>query len=103
MSPGGNAGAEQSISVSCEPMGQAWTCRVVIGDDPGATTHEVTLSPASARDLRGALSPQALVEESIRFLLEREPRESVLPRFEISEIERYFPEYTVEMLRRNRR
>jgi hypothetical protein len=40
---------------------------------------------------------EALVDESFRFLLEREPKESIMKRFEISVIERYFPEYPDEI------
>jgi hypothetical protein len=34
-----------------------------------------------------------LVRDSFLFLLEREPSSSILPRFALSEIARYFPEY----------
>ncbi len=41
----------------------------------------------------GADGPSALVRASFRFLLEREPVGSILSRFGLSDIERYFPEY----------
>jgi hypothetical protein len=37
------------------------------------------------------------VEESFRFLLEREPKESILRRFNLTVISRYFPEYEREI------
>jgi hypothetical protein len=40
----------------------------------------------------GAL-PEDLLEASFTFLLEREPKEAILGRFELPVIERYFPEY----------
>jgi hypothetical protein len=43
---------------------------------------------------------EAVVRESFRFLLEREPASSILPRFSLSEIERYFPEYPTELAHR---
>jgi hypothetical protein len=38
-----------------------------------------------------------LVRESFVFLLEREPKESIMRSFELSVIERYFPEYPDEI------
>jgi hypothetical protein len=40
-----------------------------------------------------------VVEASFAFLLEREPRESILRSFDLSEISRYFPEYERELRR----
>jgi hypothetical protein len=45
-----------------------------------------------ARYAPGA-TPERLLEASFEFLLEREPKEAILPRFELPIIERYFPEY----------
>ena len=41
--------------------------------------------------------PDALVVESFRFLLEREAPTSIMPRFALPVIERYFPEYESEI------
>ena len=38
-------------------------------------------------------TPERLLEASFEFLLEREPASSILSRFALPEIERYFPEY----------
>jgi hypothetical protein len=63
-------------------------------DDGSRTGHEVTVSDADwERFGAGYASRAALVEASFRFLLEREPKESILPAFELGVIERYFPEY----------
>jgi hypothetical protein len=43
-----------------------------------------------------------LVTESFRFLLEREPKESIMRTFDLSVIERYFPEYRDEIVSRLR-
>ncbi|PIS13596.1 MAG: hypothetical protein COT67_00895 [Candidatus Tagabacteria bacterium CG09_land_8_20_14_0_10_41_14] len=37
--------------------------------------------------------PESLVRRSFEFLLEREPKESILREFELSVIQKYFPEY----------
>ena len=41
--------------------------------------------------------PADLVRRSFAFLLEREPKESILRTFELSVIGRYFPEYEREI------
>ncbi len=41
----------------------------------------------------GLGDPTGLVEQSFRFLLEREPQGAILSRFGLTDIERYFPEY----------
>ncbi len=65
------------------------------------TRHEVKLSPDYHRKLSGdKTTPEALVEESFRFLLEREPNTSILSSFELPLIGRYFPEYENEIRKR---
>jgi hypothetical protein len=61
----------------------------------GATTvHTVTVDPDyAARLTGGAVATERLVEQSFEFLLEREPNTSILRRFELPVIGRYFPEY----------
>ncbi len=56
------------------------------------TTHTVTVRPEYAGKL-GAADPVLLVERSFEFLLEREPNTSILSEFDLSVIQRYFPEY----------
>jgi hypothetical protein len=58
------------------------------------TVHRVTLRQFDRRRLAGEnLSAEKLIEESFRFLLEREPNTSILTTFDLSVISRYFPEY----------
>ncbi|MGH3443581.1 MAG: hypothetical protein ACRDUY_16355 [Nitriliruptorales bacterium] len=69
--------------------------------DGDVTTHRVTV-PAGYPEQLGVddVALNVLVRESFRFLLEREPKESILRQFELSVIERYFPEYSDEIGRR---
>jgi hypothetical protein len=65
------------------------------------TTHDVTVSPNDyTRLTSGKTEPEELVRRSFEFLLEREPKESILTRFDLSLISRYFPEYEREIRRR---
>ncbi len=73
--------------------------RVRVSDAGGTTTHQVTVAPGDL-ERYGADAAEALVEESFRFLLEREPKESILRGFALAVIERYFPQYPGEIRRR---
>ena len=78
------------ISVEADGEG-AFT---VVVDGPPRTTHRVTLEPEYYRHLTGGgISPQALVRNSFEFLLAREPNTSILARFDLRLISRYFPEF----------
>ncbi len=58
------------------------------------TTHTVTVSPDYYEKLTGKqVSPEELVKSSFEFLLERESNTSILSRFDLPVINRYFPEY----------
>ena len=62
------------------------------------TTHRVTVSANYASKLtEDKMTTESLVEKSFEFLLEREPNTSILRSFELSVIERYFPEYVTEI------
>ena len=70
--------------------------------EPGSdSTHQVTLDPKDHGRLAGATAePEELIRESFEFLLEREPKESILSAFDLSVISRYFPEYEREIKKR---
>ena len=72
--------------------------RVRISESGSETIHEVTVNPNDSTKLAGGnVHPEELVRRSFEFLLEREPKESILTRFDLSAIGRYFPEYEREM------
>ena len=71
--------------------------------DSTATTHRVTLQETDRKRLGGEdISAEQVIEESFRFLLEREPNTSILGSFELPVIEKYFPEYRREIRKRLR-
>ena len=62
--------------------------------DGSATTHTVMLSQEYYQKIAGGnISEETLIEKSFEFLLERESNTSILSRFELPVIGRYFPEY----------
>lgn len=76
------------------------TYRVEVDDGRGRSTHRVTAPPEDVRRYGGEVDPERLIEASFAFLLEREPKESILSSFDLPVIERYFPEYSAEIRRR---
>ena len=66
---------------------------VSVVDGSTSTSHSVTVgSEDLERFGRGASAPD-LIEASFRFLLSKEPKESIMSRFDISLIPTYFPDY----------
>ncbi len=62
------------------------------------TMHRVRVSRAD-RERYGATDVADLVKRSFEFLLAREANTSILREFDLSTIERYFPEYGGEIRR----
>lgn len=84
----------QLVEVACRQEAARWVCSVTVGDDAAATHHEVTVSRDLLAELRpGAEEPEELVRDSFEFMLQREPRESILRSFDLPVIGRYFPEW----------
>ena len=62
------------------------------------TIHRVTLREADRQRLGGKdVSAEQLIEESFRFLLQRESNTSILSSFDLPVIGKYFPEYVREI------
>ena len=74
--------------------------RVVVKDADGRTTHDVTATGADLQRYGGGASLERLIQASFEFLLEREPKESILRAFALPVIERYFPNYPTEIRKR---
>jgi hypothetical protein len=72
--------------------------QVVVREGNGESRHHVTMSRETYERLTaGRHTPERCVEAAFRFLLDREPKESILGRFEVSVISRYFPEFEREL------
>ena len=75
-----------------------WLADVTVRDG-ATTTHRVRIS-RTERERYGGSDVADLVRRSFDFLLAREPNTSILREFDLSTIERYFPEYAREIARR---
>jgi hypothetical protein len=71
---------------------------VVVREGKGETRHHVTMSQEMRERLTaGKHTPERCLEAAFRFLLDREPKESILRRFDVTAILRYFPEFEREI------
>ncbi len=74
---------------------------VRLTDPDGSSTHHFVRVESEAVDrFSDGVGAKELVIESFRFLLEREPKESILRAFELPVIARYHSDYPREMIRR---
>lgn len=75
--------------------------QVTVQDGASQSSHVVTVPPAYERKLNpGGVSTEELIRRSFEFLLEREPKESILKSFDLPVIARYFPDYEQEIRKR---
>jgi hypothetical protein len=74
---------------------------VNIEENGSSTRHEVTVDDGFIQGLTGGtMSKRELVKKSFEFLLAREPKESILLKFHLKEIGRYFPDYEKQFSRK---
>jgi len=89
------------IQVETTERNDVYEFEVTVSEGGSHTRHQVTLTSSDYERLTGGeASPEALVEESFRFLLEREPKESILRSFDLTIINRYFPGYDRKIAQR---
>ena len=85
------------IAVKVRESGDGHVAEITVKDRE-TTTHRVRISRAE-RERYGATDVADLVKRSFEFLLAREPNTSILREFDLSTIERYYPEYPREIAR----
>jgi hypothetical protein len=74
---------------------------VRVSEGKSETGHAVTLKQADYERLAaGKVTPEELIRRSFEFLLEHESKESILARFDLTVISRYFPQYEREIQQR---
>lgn len=89
-----------TIAVQREGAGEPMAFTVTVRDAEGQSLYSVTMAQTSFAALNpGARSPEQIVDAAFRFLLDREPKESILARFDVTVISRYFPEFARELPR----
>lgn len=88
------------IEVKQTADGDPLQFEVAVRDGGGESRHHVTMRKSTCEKLAaGRHTPEQYLEAVFRFLLDREPADSILARFDISVISRYFPEFERELPR----
>ncbi|TMC41262.1 MAG: hypothetical protein E6J25_09625 [Chloroflexi bacterium] len=82
-----------SVEVRCAADGDGYRCAVEVSDERSTSHHVVRVARKDYDRWARGRSAEALVRDSVAFLLEREPKESILKEFDLSVIRRYFPDY----------
>jgi hypothetical protein len=91
------------VEVGAEIEGDHWLCEVTVDHAGRLTRHAVTVRRADLERWAGGAEREdveSLVARSFEFLLEREPANAILASFDLSVIQRYFPEYDSAFRRR---
>jgi len=75
---------------SVNELDGGWLLDVAVNDNE----YQVGVSRDYHQQLTGGREPvEQLIARSFEFMLEREPASTILSRFDLSTIQRYFPEY----------
>ena len=87
------------IQILANRTSDGWVCTVTV-EEKNSTEHTVKITRQFYNKLTKGNAPiDKLVRASFEFLLEREPKESILKEFDLPVIGRYFDEYESEMMR----
>jgi len=81
------------VDVQCIQDGDGYRCSVTVSEGSGWTRHRVSVTKTDMERWARGRSAEDLVQASFRFLLEQEPKESILREFDLSVIQRYFPDF----------
>ena len=90
-----------TIKVSCAPAAGGHECQVEVSDNKSVSRHSVVVNAKDLARWGRGRSADELVRRSFEFLLQREPKESILREFDLALIQRYFPEFDGLMTKRS--
>ena len=66
---------------------------VTVSEGASVTRHRVTAREGALARLAPDVAPEEALAAAFRFLLDREPKESILMSFDVGVISSYFPEF----------
>ncbi len=81
------------MRASIEVLPREGGYEVTVNEGMSRTRHAVRASADELHRLAPGYPPERIIEAAFRFLLDREPKESILARFDLPVISRYFPEF----------
>jgi len=91
---------QNTVKVSQTKMDDPYEFTVTVRERGSETHHRVTMTQATYERLTDAqVSLDSCIRAAFQFLLEREPKESILPTFDVTVISTYFPDFEGELMR----
>ncbi len=70
------------------------TFDVTIDEEGSKATKTVTLDDKYHKKITGGIIPkEEVIKKSFEFLLDKEPKESIMSRFDLRDIVKFFPEF----------
>lgn len=82
------------IHVQVDEKNDQYVAEVTVDESGSSTNHTVQVDKSYYEKLTsGKQPPEILIKRSFEFLLEREPKESIMKNFNLTVINRYFGDY----------
>ena len=78
----------------------SWRFNIVVEEGGKKTKHSVSMSKDFYESLGVEVAAWKVIETSFRFLLDHEPKESILSKFDITVISHYFPEFKEQLMKK---
>ena len=88
------------IKVKETETAMGWRFSVTILDTKGEQNYNVSMDKDFLLRVGSHYDPTKLVQKSFEFLLEREPKERILPEFDISTLAHHYPGFTDDIISR---
>lgn len=83
-----------NITIQVTEEDDKYTADVTVDEGGSSSNHTAEVSKAYYHKLTSGLHPpEVLFEKSFEFLLAKEPKESIMGRFNLTVINRYFGDY----------
>ena len=71
--------------------------QVTVRDETSQSKHRVRMSHDYHQKLANGKTPEEFIKTSFKFLLSKEPKESILSEFDLPNISTFFPEFEEEI------
>ena len=86
------------IAIKTIDSGDPFEFEVMIKEGNSETRHRVTMDRATYQRLTsGKATPEQCIDATFRFLLDQEPKESILAAFDVSVVSRFFRNFRDEL------
>ncbi len=88
-----------NIKVSQTRENSNYNFDVVVEENSTSSRHKVSMRKDFYTNLKTNKKPKDVVQESFVFLLGKESKEQILPKFDIAVISQYFPDFEKHLSR----